>query len=159
MKSAFPVITSCVIFVTLSLTSTVILSKLPLGIPGRSNFGFLVSTYSRVKSTMSRVYGPTPGGGCLRLLPGDLAAGVGDTYGSARANRTFVSGSVRLIVISPVLSFVSMPAMSPLKSPFSWNSAAPRRSRGKNDDQTLPSLSSRFMVFSKSLALTGVPSL
>ena len=78
MKSSLPVITSWVIFVTLSVTWPVILSKLPFGIPGMSvQFGFRVSSYSRLKSFTSRMYGPTPGGGCLRLLPGDLAAGVG----------------------------------------------------------------------------------
>ena len=36
-----------------------------------------------------------------------------------------MSGSTRLIVILPVWSSVSIPSMSALKSPFSWNSAAP----------------------------------
>ena len=71
-------ITSCVIFVTLSLTLTVIVSKLPFGMPGMLKFGFFFSVYRRLKSTTSSVYGPTPGGGCLRLFGGDLAAGVGD---------------------------------------------------------------------------------
>jgi hypothetical protein len=36
-----------------------------------------------------------------------------------------VSGSVRVIEISPVWSLVSMPEMSALKSPFFWNSSVP----------------------------------
>jgi hypothetical protein len=78
MKSIFPLITSCVILVTLSLTARLIVSKLPFGMPGMSgNLGSFLRTHSRLKSMTSSVYGPTPGGGCLRLFAGDLAAGVG----------------------------------------------------------------------------------
>ena len=54
MKSALPLITSWVIFVpTVATSDVVILSKLPFGMPGMSNFGFFFSTYSRLRSTMS----------------------------------------------------------------------------------------------------------
>src|SRR6266480_1968326 len=115
MKSSFPLITSCVIFVTLDLIA-VILSTLPLGIPGRLNLGYLVSVNSREGFWILIVYGPYPGGGGLfRPLHGDLAAGVGGVQVSARANGNLVSGAWRLIVMSPVLSLVTIPLMSSLQ--------------------------------------------
>ena len=52
-----------------------------------------------------------------------------------------------------------MPEMSPAMSPFSVNSSVPSMIGLKKEDHGLPSTSRRFIVFSKSLALTGVPSL
>ena len=71
-----------------------------------------------------------------------------------------MSGSLRLTVISPVLSFVSMPEMSPSMDGSFENSSVPAMIGAEERASTgCRAASMRFIVFSKSLALTGVPSL
>ena len=71
--------TSCVIFVTLSVTTPVILSKLPFGIPGMSvQFGFRQrELVEPVEVRHVEGVRADAGGRLLELLAGDLAAGVG----------------------------------------------------------------------------------
>src|SRR4051812_37766782 len=102
---------SSVIWFTSFETLPSILSTLPFAIVGTSNLGFFVRMYSRLGLMIFIVYGPSPGGGfALESLNGDLSAGVGAAEGSPAAYRMVLSGLVRLIVISPVLSSVTMPA-------------------------------------------------
>src|SRR4051794_497099 len=110
MKSSFPLITSCVIFGTVSLTTS-ILSILPGAMPGTLKLLFFVRMYSRLGFTTSILYGPAPGI-LFDFLKGALAAGIGAALGRPTANRNWLSGAVSLTVILPVASSDVMPEMS-----------------------------------------------
>src|SRR3954454_16314499 len=157
MKSRFPLMTSWVIFVTLLDTTPVILSTLPFAMPGMLKSLRLVRMNSRLGSTTFHVYGPYPGGGSLVMLEYlTFEAGTGAEYGSATAKWNFESGSVSFTVILP--SGVSvMPEMSPLGSPFFWNSSAPSIP-DRNEEYGPASFRRRLIATSKSPGFTGVPS-
>ena len=89
------------------------------GIPSSSKFGLFSITNSRFGTDSVITYGPTPGGGSsVRFLNG-VSPGTRPANHIARMFENDASGSVSVIVISPVLSSVSIPEMSPSGSPFS----------------------------------------
>src|SRR5690349_4395397 len=158
MKSSWLLMTSCVIFGTVSLT-TVILSTFGAGVLSvGTKFGFFVSVNWRVGFWIEIWNGPAPGiEPSLVALSGDFAAGVGAPLTSAIAKRNFVSAFVSLTVISPVWSLLVMPEMSPFIDLPLVKVSIPTISSVKEENGP-PSRCRRFSVFSKSLALTGVPS-
>src|SRR5215211_1758419 len=155
MKSSLPLMTSWVIFGTVSL-STVILLILPGSMPGTLKVAAFVSMYSRLGLTIWILYGPAPGME-LDFLKGDFAAGVGAELARPTANRNWLSASVDLTVISPVLSFSVMPEMSALGFLAAWYLSMPSIPAMVNAKGP-PRKVRRLMLCSKSLALTGVPS-
>ena len=146
---------SWVIFVTVDFV-TVNLSMLPFAMPGMLKPGVLESVYSRVGLTMSIVYGPMPGI-VFEALNGDFAAGVGAALARPMANRNLPSGSESLTTISPVASSAVMPLMSASSFLASMYSGTPAIV-DVNDENGPPRKFRRLIVFSKSEALTALPS-
>jgi hypothetical protein len=64
------------------------------------------------------MYGPTPGGGSVVMFSNGVPLGTTPAKSIARTCENEPTGSVSLIVISPVSSLVSMPLMSALALPF-----------------------------------------
>src|SRR3954454_3514542 len=155
MKSSLPLITSWVIFGTVSLTTS-ILSIFPGAIPGTLNDLAFVRMNSRLGLRILIVYGPAPGMS-FDFLNGALDAGVGAAFGRPTAKRNWLSGAVSLTVISPVASLDVMPEMSAFAFLAAWYLSMPLipvivKAKGP------PRYVRRLIECSKSLALTGVPS-
>src|SRR5437868_13028796 len=146
------------IWLTFVETNPLIVSTLPFAMPGTSNLGFFVRMNLPFVGdwlTIFRVYGPSPGGGLfVRFLAGDFAAGVTPTDVSATANRNWLSGTVRLTVMSPVLSSVTMPGRGSL----SFLTLSSPTISPKNGEYGPARIVIRLIVLAKSLAFTGVPS-
>jgi hypothetical protein len=75
------------------------------------NRGFFSSTNLRFGTDSVNLYGPMPGGGSLVRFSNGVSPGTSPANTVASALENVPSGSVRLIVISPVRSLVSMPGM------------------------------------------------
>ena len=94
------------------MMTVVILSRLPFGKPGRLKRSFFSSTNRRLGTDSVILYGPIPGGGSLVRFSNGVSPGTIPAKFIASTFEKVPSGSVSLIVISPVRSSVSMPGMS-----------------------------------------------
>jgi hypothetical protein len=97
----------------------VIVSTVPGGTPGRSNAFTRSITNCRFGTDSVIVYGPTPGGGSWVMFLNGVSPGTRPAKFMASTFEKVPSGSASLIVISPVPSSVSIPAMSPSGLPAS----------------------------------------
>ena len=87
--------------------------------PRSGKFGFFSSTNCRFGTDSVTMYAPTPGGGSSVISLQGVSPGTGAANHMPSTWENEPSGSVRLIVMSPVLSSVTMPLMSPSHLPAS----------------------------------------
>ncbi len=142
-------------------TFSTILSRWGVGRSGRifelffAHCGFRVSTHSWPGVDELIVYGPVEGAGFGVWSLSGVSGGTRAVNGIASSKGSDPFGSVRLIVIFPVLSFVLMPEIV-FAFPL-WKSVAPTivLKKGAPPESTL---NRRCTVLWKSEAFTGVPS-
>ena len=129
MKSSSPLITSCVCRSADVTILVVIVSTLPLGMPGMLKFGSFSITNSRLGTDLVNLYGPMPGGGSADRFLNGVSPGTTPAKVIARMLRIVPSAVVSSSVTLPVSSLVSIPEMSPSGLPASTYSWAPSMTR------------------------------
>ncbi len=102
--------------------------------------------------------GPTPGGGFFVSFWNGVSPGTKPPNCIARMNGNWPLGCLILIVILRVASSAVMPEMSSLALPSFWYLSAPTMLPVKKLEPPDSRLITRWIVCSKSLAFTGVPS-